>query len=110
MTTAHAVREYSNNNKTTPIALKAKVSETTVQLYEELGIMNKVEVVARHEIELEEYTLRIQIEARTIGDIARNHVVPTAIKYQNILIENVRTRLKCQKHILSIQIEKRLLS
>ena len=52
--------------------------------------MNKVEVEARHEIELEEYAMRIQIEGRIIGDIARNHVIPTAVRYQNILIENVR--------------------
>jgi glutamine synthetase len=51
--------------------------------------MSKVEVEARHEIELEEYMLRIQIEGRVLGDIARNHVIPTAVKYQNTLIENV---------------------
>jgi len=79
-----------SNNKTTPTALQAKISDKTIKLYEDLGIMNRVEVIARHEIEIEEYTLRIQIEARVLGDIARNHVVPTAIKYQNILIENVR--------------------
>ncbi len=52
--------------------------------------MNKIEIEARHEIELEEYAMRIQIEGRILGDIARNHVIPTAIRYQNILIENVR--------------------
>ena len=52
--------------------------------------MNKVEIEARYEIEVEEYTLRVQIEGRTLGDIARNHVVPTAVKYQNTLIENVK--------------------
>ncbi len=52
--------------------------------------MNHVEVEARYEIELEEYTKKIQIEGRVLGDIARNHVVPTAIRYQNTLIENVK--------------------
>jgi len=79
-----------SNNKTTPEALKAQVSKSTIALYEELGIMSKVEIEARHEIEVEEYAKRIQIEARILGDIARNHVIPTAIKYQNILIENVQ--------------------
>ena len=51
--------------------------------------MNKIEIEARHEIELEEYTMRVQIEGRVLGDIARNHVIPTAIRYQNILIKNV---------------------
>jgi glutamine synthetase len=79
-----------SNHKTTPNALKAKVSEQTIALFEEMGVMNHVEVEARYEIELEEYTKKIQIEGRVLGDIARNHVVPTAIRYQNMLIENVR--------------------
>ncbi len=84
-----AAKRGLSNNKTTPEALEARVSEKTIALFDELNIMNKVEVEARHEIEVEEYTLRIQIESRTLGDIARNHVVPTAITYQNTLIENV---------------------
>ncbi len=79
-----------SNNKTTPLALKEQVSKKTIALYEGLGIMNKIEIEARHEIEVEEYAMHIQIEARVLGDIARNHVIPTAIKYQNILIENVQ--------------------
>jgi glutamine synthetase len=79
-----------SNNKMTPQALKAKISDKTISLYEELAVMNKVEIEARHEIELEEYAMHIQIESRILGDIARNHVIPTAIRYQNILIKNVR--------------------
>ena len=78
-----------SNNKTTPEALKAKVSKKSFDLFEEMNVMSKVEVEARHEIELEEYMLRIQIEGRVLGDISKNHVIPTAIKYQNTLIENV---------------------
>jgi len=52
--------------------------------------MNEVEQHARYEIEIEEYLLRIQIESRVLGDVARNHIVPTAVKYQNVLIKNVR--------------------
>ncbi len=79
-----------SNNKTAPEALKARVSKKTISLFEELGVMNKTEIEARYEIEVEEYALRIQIEGRVLGDIARNHVIPTAVRYQNILIENVR--------------------
>lgn len=78
-----------SNHKTTPEALKAKVSKKSIDLFEEMGIMSRVEMEARHEIELEEYTMRIQIEARILGDIARNHIIPTGIQYQNILLENV---------------------
>ncbi len=79
-----------SNHKTTPSALKAKVSEKALDLFKELNVMNHIEVEARYEIELEEYTKKIQIEGRVLGDIARNHVIPTAIKYQNTLIENVK--------------------
>jgi glutamine synthetase len=78
-----------SNNKTTPEALKAQISDNTIALYEEMNVMSKIEVEARHEIELEEYILRIQIESRVLGDIARNHVIPTGVGYQNTLIENV---------------------
>ncbi len=78
-----------SNNRTTPVALKAQVSKKTKALYKDLEVMNEVEIEARHEIELEEYAMRIQIEGRILGDIARNHIIPTAIRYQNVLIKNV---------------------
>jgi glutamine synthetase len=84
-----AAKRGLSNHKTTPEALKAKISNKAITLFEEMNVMSKVEVEARHEIELEEYMLRIQIEGRVLGDIARNHVIPTAVKYQNTLIENV---------------------
>ena len=84
-----AAKRGLSNHKTTPEALKAKISKKSIELFEEMGVMSKVEVEARHEIELEEYILRIQIEGRVLGDVARNHVIPTAVKYQNTLIENV---------------------
>jgi len=79
-----------SNNKSTPEALKVKISEKALSLYKDLGVMNATEVKARYEIELEDYIMRIQIEGRVLGDLARNHIVPTAVKYQNILIENVK--------------------
>jgi glutamine synthetase len=87
---AEAKKRGLSNNKTTPEALKARVAKKNISLFEGLGVMNKTEIEARYEIEIEEYALRIQIEGRVLGDIARNHVVPTAVRYQNILIENVR--------------------
>jgi glutamine synthetase len=77
-----------SNNKSTPDALKVKVTKKTIDLFEEMEVMSKVEIEARYEIDLEEYTKRLQIEGRVLGDISRNHVIPTAIKYQNTLIEN----------------------
>ena len=79
-----------SNFKTTPLALKARASKQALDLFSEMGIMNHVEVEARYEIELEEYTKKIQIEGRVLGDMSKNHVIPTAIRYQNTLIENVK--------------------
>ncbi|WP_147677914.1 glutamine synthetase III family protein [Algibacter pacificus] len=79
-----------SNNKTTPEALKAKISKQTIDLFEEMNVMSKIETQARYEIEMEAYCKHIQIEGRVLGDMARNHIVPTAIKYQNVLIKNVR--------------------
>ena len=78
-----------SNNKTTPGAIRVKISEQVIALYEEMEVMNEKEIRARHAIELDEYSLRIQIEGRVLGDIALNHVIPTAVNYQNTLIKNV---------------------
>ncbi|MBN96687.1 MAG: glutamine synthetase type III [Flavobacteriaceae bacterium] len=79
-----------SNNANTPEALKVKIAPKTVALYKNLKVMNQIEIEARYEIAVEEYIHRIQIEGRVLGDIARNHIIPTAIKYQNVLIDNVR--------------------
>ncbi len=79
-----------SNNKNTPEALKIKIDPKTIALYEGLNVMNKVEIEARYDIEIEAYVHILQIEGRVLGDIARNHVIPTAVKYQNILIDNVK--------------------
>jgi glutamine synthetase len=91
-----------SNFKTTPEALKARASKQALDLFSEMKIMNHVEVEARYEIELEEYTKKIQIEGRVLGDISLNHVIPTAIRYQNTLIENV----KGLKEIFGAEFEK----
>tara|TARA_R110001592_G_scaffold108565_2_gene303212 strand:- start:345 stop:2528 length:2184 start_codon:yes stop_codon:yes gene_type:complete len=79
-----------SNHKTTPEALKVKISKKTIDLFEEMEVMNKIELEARFEIDIEEYTKRLQIESRVLGDIARNHIIPTAIIYQNTLLENTK--------------------
>ena len=85
-----AARRGLSNHKTTPEALTENISPKSLALFEEMGVLSRVEVEARYEIALEEYVKTIQIESRVLGDIARNHVVPTAVRYQNTLIENVR--------------------
>jgi glutamine synthetase len=73
-----------------PEGLKAYISKDTIEMLEELDILSARELEARYEIRLETYTKKIQIEARVLGDLAINHIVPTVIKYQNRLIENVK--------------------
>ena len=85
-----AAKRGLSNHKTTPEALKENITEKAVTLFEEMGVLNRVELMARYEIALEEYVKTVQIESRVLGDIARNHIVPTAVRYQNTLIENVK--------------------
>ena len=79
-----------NNLKTTPEALKKELDKKFVALYEELGIYTHRELEARNEIKLEKYSTVISIEATVLADIARNHIIPCALNYQNRLIENVK--------------------
>lgn len=79
-----------SNLKTTPEALKKEMDEKFIKLYEDLGIYTHREIEARNEIKLEKYSTNIAIEARVLGDIARNHIIPSALKYQNRLIDNVK--------------------
>jgi len=78
------------NLKTTPFALDAMVTEKAKKLFEHNGVYNHSELEARHEIELEKYIKIVQIEARLMGDLSTNHILPAAIKYQNTLITNIK--------------------
>jgi glutamine synthetase len=78
------------NVKTTPLALDAFVTDKAKKLFEQNNIYSHSELEARHEILLENYVKKVQIEARVMGDLATNHILPSAIKYQNILIQNIK--------------------
>jgi len=78
------------NVKTTPLALDAMVTKKALSLFEKHNIYTHAELEARHEIELEKYIKRVQIEGRVIGDLAGNHILPSAIRYQNVLITNIK--------------------
>ncbi|MFM7359347.1 MAG: glutamine synthetase III [Sediminibacterium sp.] len=84
-----AARRGLPNVKTTPLALDAMVTEKAKHLFESNGVYSHVELEARHEIELEKYTKKVQIESRIMGDLAINHILPAAIRYQNELLANV---------------------
>jgi glutamine synthetase len=83
-----AAKRGLNNIKNMPRAIEGYVSKKSLALFEKHGVMSHKEVEARNEIKLESYIKRVQIEARVIGDLAMNHIIPTAIAYQNKLITN----------------------
>lgn len=87
--TAEAKKRGLSNLKTTPEALKREMDDKFVALFEDLGIYTHRELEARNEIKLEKYSTVIAIEANVLADIARNHIIPCALNYQNRLIENV---------------------
>jgi glutamine synthetase len=78
------------NVKTTPTALDDLAGKKALKLFGENSIYSKQEIEARHEIELEKYIKKIQIESRIMGELATSHILPAAIRYQNTLIENVK--------------------
>ncbi len=79
-----------SNIQSTPAALEKLTTPKAHQLFETYNIFNKRELEARHEIQAELFTKKIQIESRIIADMALTHVIPSAIKYQNALIDNVK--------------------
>jgi glutamine synthetase len=85
---AEAEKRGLSNLKSTPEALDIYLKKSSKELYERHGVLNHVEVHARHEIMLEDFIKKVQIESRVMGDLALNHIIPTAILYQNKLIEN----------------------
>ena len=85
-----AARRGLSNHQSAAEALRGFISEKTVALFERHHVMNKKELEARYEIKIEKYIKKLQIESRVIGDLAINHILPTAIQYQNRLIENAR--------------------
>lgn len=78
------------NIKTTPLALDAMVTEKAKKLYKNNNIYTHSELEARHEIELEKYIKKVQIEGRIMGELATSHILPPAIRYQNLLANNIR--------------------
>jgi len=77
-----------SNISNMPRAIHAYTSKKSLDLFERHGVFSSKEVEARQEIKLESYIKRVQIEARVIGDLAMNHIIPTVIAYQSKLIEN----------------------
>ena len=75
--------------KSCPVIFERYLDPESIQMFESLGVMTKKELEARNEVKWETYTKKIQIEARVLGDLSMNHIIPVATRYQSALLKNV---------------------
>ena len=87
---AEAARRGLDCETSAPLIFDAYLQPETVKMFAETGVFNKLELEARNEVKWEMYTKKVQIESRVLGDLAINHVLPVAIRYQSILLDNVK--------------------
>lgn len=86
---AEAAKRGLDCETSVPVIFDAYLKESSIKMFESTGVMTEKELEARNEVKWETYTKKIQIEARVLGDLAMNHIVPVATKYQTSLIDNV---------------------
>lgn len=84
-----AARRGLDCETSTPLILDAYLRPATVDMFRTTGVMTEVELAARNEVKWEMYTKKVQIEARVLGDLALNHILPVAVRYQSVLLDNV---------------------
>ena len=85
-----AKRRGLSNLRKTPEALSVRMNKDVIDLFDSMQVMNPVEQKARYEIQLEQYVQRIEIESLVLENLVNNQILPTAFKYQSVLIENVK--------------------
>jgi glutamine synthetase len=105
-----ALKRGLSNLKDTPRALKAWSDKKFIQLFEEMNVLTARELEARQEIEFESYILKIQIEARLMGDLVQTHIIPAVVEYQNKLLANIQGTMnamgeKAGKEIAATQLD-----
>ena len=86
---AEAARRGLDCETSVPVIFDNYLKESSVRMFESTGVMTRKELEARNEVKWETYTKKIQIEARVLGNLAMNHIIPTATRYQTSLIDNV---------------------
>lgn len=85
-----AAKRGLTNITDVPESLSYYLQPDNISLFNRLGVLNESEIHGRVEVEYEKFVMKIQIEARVLGDLAINHIVPTAVEYQTMLLENVK--------------------
>ncbi|WP_302545005.1 glutamine synthetase III [Coprobacter fastidiosus] len=86
---AEALKRGLDCETSVPVIFDNYLKEDSVKMFESTGVMTRKELEARNEVKWETYTKKIQIEARVLGDLAMNHIIPISTKYQSELIDNV---------------------
>ncbi len=86
---AEAARRGLDVETSAPLMYDAYMKPSSVEMFENTGVLTKKEIEARNEVKWEMYTKKIQIESRVLGDLAINHIIPAAVRYQNLLLDNV---------------------
>lgn len=84
-----AARRGLDCETSVPKIFDAYLSQSSIDMFQSLGVFSKLELEARNEVKWEMYTKKIQIEARVLGDLAINHIIPVATRYQSILVDNL---------------------
>ncbi len=84
-----AARRGLDCETSAPLMYDSYISDATVDMFAKTGVMTQSELIARNEVKWELYTKKIQIEARVLGDLVLNHIIPVATRYQSVLIDNV---------------------
>ena len=84
-----AARRGLDCETSAPKIFDSYLSQSTIDMFARTGVLSKVELEARNEVKWEMYTKKVQIESRVLGDLAINHVIPVATKYQSQLVDNV---------------------
>lgn len=84
-----AARRGLDCETSAPVIFDAYLKDSSVEMFQRTGVLSKVELKARNEVKWEMFTKKIQIESRVLGDLAINHILPVATRYQSILVDNV---------------------
>lgn len=86
---AEAKRRGLDTENSAPLMFDAYLRPESIRMFTDTGVLSHTELIARNEVKWEMYTKKIQIESRVLGDLALNHILPVAIRYQNLLLDNV---------------------
>jgi len=84
-----AARRGLDCENSVPLQYDAYLKPDVIKMFEETGVLSRIELEARNEVKWEMYIKKVQIEARVLGDLSLNHIIPVAVRYQSLLLDNL---------------------